>query len=62
MLATSALVLLFGFSHDLSLAYAVLTHGVTYFLFIFSAIVVYFVIDKRHDNFFRVAENELDGL
>jgi len=62
VLATSALVLLFGFSHDLSLAYAVLTHGVTYFLFIFSAIVVYFVIDKRHDNFFRVAENELDGL
>ena len=62
VLATSALVLLFGFSQDVSLAYAVLTHGVTYFLFIFSALIVYFVIDKQHDNFFKVAENELDEL
>ncbi len=62
VLATSALVVLFGFSYDLSLAYAVLTHGVTYFLFIFSALIVYFVIDKQHDNFFKVAENELDDL
>ena len=62
VLATSALVLLFGFSQDLSLAYAVLTHGVTYFLFIFSALIVYFVIDKQHDNFFKIAEKELDKL
>ena len=62
VLATSALVLLFGFGHDISLAYAVLTHGITYFLFIFSALVIYFVIDKRHDNFFKIAENELDKL
>ena len=62
VLATSALVLLFGFSQDVSLAYAVLTHGVTYFLFIFSALIIYFVIDKQHDNFFKVAENELDEL
>ena len=62
VLAASALVLLFGFGQDISLAYAVLTHGISYFLFIFSAIIVYFVIDKRHDNFFKVAENELDEL
>jgi hypothetical protein len=41
VLATSALVLLFGFGHDISLAYAVLTHGISYFLFIFSAVLVY---------------------
>lgn len=62
VLATSALVLLFGFGHDISLAYAVLTHGVSYFLFIFSAIAVYLIIDKRHDNFFKVAEKELDEI
>jgi glycosyltransferase 2 family protein len=62
VLATSALVLLFGFTYDLSLAYAVLTHGLTYFLFIFSALIIYFAIDKRHDNFFKVAENELDEI
>ena len=62
MLATSALVILFGFGQDISLAYAVLTHGISYFLFIFSALIVYFVIDKRHDNFFKVAENKLDEI
>jgi glycosyltransferase 2 family protein len=62
VLATSALVLLYGFGYDLSLAYAVLTHGLTYFLFIFSALAVYFIIDKRHDNFFMVAEKELDDI
>ncbi|MGA7837954.1 MAG: lysylphosphatidylglycerol synthase transmembrane domain-containing protein [Ignavibacteriaceae bacterium] len=62
VLATSALVLLFGFGHDISLAYAVLTHGISYFLFIFSAVLVYLIIDKRHDNFFKVAENELDEI
>lgn len=62
VLATSALVVLFGFNHDISLAYAVLTHGVSYLLFIFSSLLVYFVIDKQHDNFFKVAENELDEI
>lgn len=62
VLATSALVLLFGFGHDISLAYAVLTHGISYFLFIFSAVAVYLIIDKRHDNFFKVAEKELDEI
>lgn len=62
VLATSALVLLFGFGHDISLAYAVLTHGISYFLFIFSAVLVYLLIDKRHDNFFKVAQNELDEI
>lgn len=62
VLATSALVLLFGFGHDISLAYAVLTHGISYFLFIFSAVLVYLLIDKRHDNFFKVAQKELDEI
>ncbi len=62
VLATTALVVLFGFNHDISLAYAVLTHGISYLLFIFSSLIIYFVIDKRHDNFFKVAENELDEI
>ena len=62
VLATSALVLLFGFGHDISLAYAVLTHGISYFLFIFSAVLIYLFFDKRHDNFFKVAQKELDEI
>lgn len=62
VLATSALVLLFGFSYDLSLAYAVLTHGLTYFMFIFSALVIYFLFDKDRNNFLMLAEKELDDI
>ncbi len=62
VLATSALVLLYGFSYDLSLAYAVLTHGLTYFMFIFSALAIYFLFDKGHNNFLMLAEKELDDL
>jgi len=61
-LAKSALVLLFGFGENISFAYAFLTHIISYFIFIFSALLVYFIIDKKHDNFFKVAEKELDKI
>jgi uncharacterized protein (TIRG00374 family) len=61
-LAKSALVLLFGFSEAISLAYAFLTHIVSYILFVISAIVIYFVINKQHESIVRVVETKLDEL
>ena len=57
-LAKSALVLLFGFGEAISLAYAFLTHIISYFVFIFSALFVYFFLNKQHYNFFKIAEEE----
>jgi uncharacterized protein (TIRG00374 family) len=61
-LAKSTLVLLFGFSEVVSLAYAFLTHIITYFLYIFSALIVFFVINKQHDNLLKVVETEIEEL
>lgn len=57
-LAKSALVLLFGFGENISMAYAFLTHIISYFVFIFSALFVYFFWNKQHYNFFKIAETE----
>jgi glycosyltransferase 2 family protein len=61
-LAKSALVLLFGFGEEISLAYAFITHIISYFLFIFAAVAFYFLIDKQHDNLISVVETKLDEL
>ncbi len=61
-LAKSALVLLFGFSEVVSLAYAFLTHIISYILFVVSAIIIYFVLNKQHENLIRVVETKLDEL
>ncbi len=61
-LAKSTLVLLFGFGEVVSLAYAFLTHIVTYFLYIFSGLIVFFIINKQHDNLLKVVDTEIEEL
>jgi glycosyltransferase 2 family protein len=61
-LAKSALVLLFGFGEEISLAYAFITHIISYFLFIIAAVISYFVIDKQHENLVSIVETKLDEL
>ena len=52
-LAKSTLVLLFGFGETISAAYAFLTHIISYFLFIFIALILYFILNKQHINIFK---------
>jgi glycosyltransferase 2 family protein len=61
-LAKSTLVLLFAFGEEISLAYAFITHIISYFLFIVSAIAAYLIIDKHHENLIKVVETKLDEL
>jgi len=61
-LAKSTLVLLFGFSEVVSLAYAFLTHIVTYFLYVFSGLILFLIMNKQHDNIIKVAETEIEEL
>ena len=61
-LAKSTLVLLFGFEETVSAAYAFLTHIISYFLFIFTALIVYFVLNKQKSNLIKVVETEPDDL
>ncbi len=61
-IAKSVLVLLFGFADTISLAYAFLMHIVSYLLFIFTALIVFFLLNKQHDNLIKVVETELGDL
>ena len=61
-LAKSTLVLLFGFPETISAAYAFLTHIISYFLFILIALIVFFVLNKQHDNLIKVVKTDLDNL
>ncbi len=61
-LTKAALVLLFGFGDSISLAYAVLTHALSYFLFIFAALISFFVLNKQHENLFKVVKTDLEEL
>jgi glycosyltransferase 2 family protein len=61
-LAKSALVLLFGFGEVISLSYAFLTHIISYFLFIFTALILFFLLNKQHDNLFKMVNTEVDEL
>ena len=47
-LAISTLVLLFGFGETISAAYAFLTHIISYFLFIITALIMFFLLNKQH--------------
>jgi len=58
-IAKSTLVLLFGFGETISAAYAFLTHIISYFLFIFTALFVFFVFNKNKNNIFKVAESDM---
>lgn len=61
-LAKSTLVLLFGFGETVSAAYAFLTHIISYFLFIFTALIVYFVLNKQNSNLIKVMGTQPDDL
>jgi len=55
-LATAILTLLFHFPQPKSLAYAVLTHFISYFLFIFTALFFFLLLNKRHESLFKIIE------
>jgi hypothetical protein len=61
-LAISTLVLLFGFGETISAAYAFLTHIISYFLFIITAIVMYFVLNKQHISLLNIFKTNSDEL
>ena len=61
-LAKSALVLLYGYGEVLSLAYAFLTHIISYLLFIISALIIFFVLNRHHDKLLNVVETEMEEL
>jgi len=60
-LAKSTLVLLFGFGETVSAAYAFLTHIISYFLFIFTALIVYFVLNNQKNNLRKIVETQPDN-
>jgi uncharacterized protein (TIRG00374 family) len=53
-LAISTLVLLFGFGETISAAYAFLTHIISYFLFIITAIIMFFLLNKQHASLLNI--------
>lgn len=61
-LAKSTLVLLFGFGEVISLAYAFITHAVTYIVFIFSSLIIFFILNKQHENLLKVVETDMEEL
>lgn len=61
-LAKSTLVLLFGFPEALSLAYAFITHAISYILAILLSLIIFFVLNKQHDNLIKVVETEIEEL
>ncbi len=58
-LAKSSLVMIFGFGETISAAYAFLTHIIGYILFIGTALIMFFIINKQRDNLFKVVETEI---
>jgi glycosyltransferase 2 family protein len=60
-LAISTLVLLFGFGETISAAYAFLTHIISYSLFIVTALLMFFILNKQHTslvNIFKSSSEE----
>lgn len=53
-LAKSTLVLLFGFGDTISAAYAFLTHIISYFLFIITAFIMFFLLNKQHASLLNI--------
>ncbi len=62
VLTKAALVLLFGFGDTISLAYAFLTHIISYMIFIIAGLFFFFLLNKQHDNLIKIVETELEEL
>jgi glycosyltransferase 2 family protein len=60
-LAKSVLVI-FGFSLNVSLAYAFLTHIISFFLTIFLALISFFLLNKQHLNLLKVVKPDTEEL
>jgi len=58
-LAKSTLVLILGFGETISAAYAFLTHIIGYILFIITALIMFFLVNKQKDNLLQVVETEI---
>jgi hypothetical protein len=58
-LAKSTLVLIYGFSETMGAAYAFLTHIISYVLFIITALLMFFVLNKQKENLFKIVETEI---
>ncbi len=60
-LAKSTLVLLFRFDETVSAAYAFLTHIIAYFIFIFSALIMFLILNKHHINLLRLVKQNTEN-
>jgi uncharacterized protein (TIRG00374 family) len=61
-LAKSALVILYGYGEVISLAYAFLTHIISYVLFIVTALIFFFALNRYHDKLIKIVETEMEEL
>jgi uncharacterized membrane protein YbhN (UPF0104 family) len=61
-LAKSTLVLLYGFGETISAAYAFLTHIISYFLFILTALVIYFLFNNKSIALSELSETPTEDL
>lgn len=58
-LAKSTLVLIYGFSETIGAAYAFLTHIISYVLFIITALLMFFALNKQKENIIKIVETEI---
>lgn len=61
-LAKSALVILYGYGEVISLAYAFLTHIISYVIFIVTALIFFFTLNRYHDKLIKIVETEMEEL
>jgi glycosyltransferase 2 family protein len=57
-----SILLFFGFGLNISLAYAFLTHIISFFLIIFLGLGSFFMLNKQHLNLLKVVKPDLDEL
>lgn len=60
-LAKSTLVFVYGFNETISAAYAFLTHIISYFLMITSALIVYFLLNKKREPLNELTKTIVDS-
>lgn len=59
-LAKATLVLLYGFSETVSVAYAFLTHIISYVLFIITSLIIYFIFYKNNGPLLKLFTNQTE--
>ncbi len=61
-LAKSTLVFIYGFNETIGAAYAFLTHIISYFLMIISALVIYFLLNKNRESLTDITKTHIENL